>query len=63
MLYLIAKEKVEIIHFLTKSDTPPWVFLMFFELYIWYQIAQHITNVYVSQNEEKTFFFKISSLF
>ena len=28
---------------LTKSNTPPLVFLMFFKLYKWYQIAQNIT--------------------
>ena len=27
----------------TKSNTPPWVFFMFFKLYKWYQIAQNIT--------------------
>ena len=27
----------------TKSNTPPWVFFTFFELYNWYQIAQRIT--------------------
>ena len=27
----------------TKINTPPWVFFMFFELYKWYEIAQHIT--------------------
>ena len=30
----------------TKSNTPPWVFFTFFELYSWYQIAQNITNKY-----------------
>ena len=30
----------------TKSNTPPWVFFTFFELYSWYQIAQKITNKY-----------------
>ena len=32
----------------TKIDTPPWVFLAFFKLYKWYQIAQRITNVVLS---------------
>ena len=27
----------------TKSNTPPWVFFMFFKLYKWYQVAQNIT--------------------
>ena len=27
----------------TKSNTPPWVFFTFFNLYKWYQIAQYIT--------------------
>ena len=27
----------------TKSNTPPWVFFMFFRLYKWYQIAQRIS--------------------
>ena len=26
----------------TKSNTPPWVFFMFFKLYNWHQIAQSI---------------------
>ena len=26
----------------TKSNTPPWMFFMFFKLYKWYQIAQRI---------------------
>ena len=26
-----------------KSSTPPWVFLTFFKLYEWHQIAQHTT--------------------
>ena len=26
----------------TKSNTPPWVFFMFFKLHKWYQIAQRI---------------------
>ena len=30
---------------LGKSDTPPWVFFTFFELYSWYQIAQNIIYV------------------
>ena len=30
---------------LTKSNTPPWIFLTFFKLYEWYQIAQNITCV------------------
>ena len=25
-----------------KSNTPPWVFFMFFKLYKWYQLAQRI---------------------
>ena len=29
-------------HF-TKSNTPPWVFFMFFKLKKWYQIAKRIT--------------------
>ena len=27
-----------------KSNTPPWVFFMFFILYRWYEIAQNITH-------------------
>ena len=27
----------------TKSNTTPWVFFKFFQLYKWYQIAQSIT--------------------
>ena len=27
----------------TKINTPPWVFLTFFKLHKWYQIAQRIT--------------------
>ena len=28
----------------TKINSPPWVFFTIFKLYIWYQIAQRITN-------------------
>ena len=28
-----------------KSNTPPWVFFMFFKLYKWYQIAQRTKYV------------------
>ena len=31
----------------TKINTPPWVFFTFFKLYKWYQIAQHITFIYL----------------
>ena len=38
----------------TKSNTPPWVKkrekLTFFKLYQWYQIAQSISNVFVTLN-------------
>ena len=30
----------------TKSNTPPWVFFMFFKLWKYYQIAQSITYLY-----------------
>ena len=30
-------------------NTPPWVFLTFFKLYKWYQIAQHITYVQIQK--------------
>ena len=30
---------------LTKSNTPTWVFLTFFKLYEWYQIAQSTTYI------------------
>ena len=26
------------------SNTPPWVFFLLFKLYVWYRIAQDITN-------------------
>ena len=29
----------------TKNNTPSWVFLTFFKLYKWYQIAQSILNM------------------
>ena len=35
-----------------KSNTPPWVFLTFFKLYEWYQIAQSTT--YLSQTLKTT---------
>ena len=31
----------------TKINTPPWVFLTFFKLYKWYQIAQRTTTMRV----------------
>ena len=33
---------------ITKTITPPWVFLTFFKLYKWYQIAQSIVYVFHS---------------
>ena len=33
----------------SKSNTPSWVFFMFLKLQKWYQIAQHITNVNISE--------------
>ena len=38
----------------TKINTPPWVFLTFFKLYKWYQIAQRIT-LYVTKYYFKEF--------
>ena len=36
----------------TKSNFPPWVFITFFKLYKWYQIAQRITFLKLfDQNE------------
>ena len=38
----------------TESNTPPWVFFMFFKLCKWYQIAQRITNAnYLFQGLKK----------
>ena len=28
----------------TKSNTPPWVFFTFFNLYKWFQIGQSVSN-------------------
>ena len=36
-------------YLVTKSNTPPWVFFMFFKLYEWYQIAQS-TSYMVFEN-------------
>ena len=41
VLFLVKLE-TEACNF-AKSNTPPWVFFMFFELYKWYQITQNIT--------------------
>ena len=38
----------------TKSNTPPWVFFTFFNLYKWYQIAQRISYVSVEFLEDFT---------
>ena len=35
----------------TKSNTPPWVFLTFFKLYKWYQIAQSTSFDSVQWND------------
>ena len=35
--------------YLTKSNTPPWVFFTFLKLYSWYQIVQTITNIYYAK--------------
>ena len=34
---------VNYIHGVVLSKTPPWVFLTFFKLYKWYQIAQNVS--------------------
>ena len=39
----LVKLQAEVCNF-TKSDTPPWVFFMFFKLCKWYQIVQRTTN-------------------
>ena len=41
---LLVKLQAEAYNF-TKSNTPPWVFLTLFKMYIWNQIVQHITDV------------------
>ena len=38
---------------LSKSNTPPWLFFMFFKLYKWYQIAQRTT--YYTRNHFKIY--------
>ena len=35
----------------SKSNTPPWVFFMFFKLYKWYQIAQRTTLMIIKNNK------------
>ena len=35
----------------TKSNTPSWVFFIFFKLYKWYRIAQRITTLNVTTQE------------
>ena len=47
---LLVKLQVSAWNF-TKINNPPWVFFIFFNLYLWYQIAQnvsykHLINVY-----------------
>ena len=44
-VFLLVKLQTEACIF-TKSNTPPWVFFMFFKLYNWYQIAQSTTYIY-----------------
>ena len=38
----VKKHPWRSVTFSTKSNTPPWVFFMFFKLHKWYQIAQRI---------------------
>ena len=38
----VKKHPWRSVTFSTKSNTPPWVFFMFFKLHKWYQIAQLI---------------------
>ena len=38
--YFYLSCRLKICNF-TESNIPPWVFLTFFKLYKWYQIAQH----------------------
>ena len=35
------------VNFITKINTPPWVFFTFFKLYKWYQIPQRIINKFI----------------
>ena len=47
---------------LVKSNTPPWVFVTFFKLYKWYQIAQRTTyasidNDYVNTIQQTLWFY------
>ena len=44
-VFLLVKLQTEACIF-TKSNTPPWVFFMFFILCNWYQIAQSTTYIY-----------------
>ena len=43
----LVKLKAEASNF-TESNTPPWVFVMFFKLYKWYQMAQGISYKHFS---------------
>ena len=46
---LLVKLRASACNF-TKSNTPPWVFFMFFQLYKWYQIAQSVILNYSIHN-------------
>ena len=38
---------------ITKNNTPPWIFFMFFKLYKWYQIAQSVTISSIKEDVEE----------
>ena len=52
---ILVKLQAEACNF-TKIDTPPWVFVTFFKLYKWYQIAQRTTYAWTGLDETEVAF-------
>ena len=46
VLLLVKLQAFSLVCDFTKSNTPPWVFFVFFKSYKWHQIAQR--NIYLS---------------
>ena len=51
VLLLVKLQAFSLVCDFTKSNTPPWVFFVFFKSYKWHQIAQRNIYTYQSNHE------------
>ena len=57
-VFLLVNLQAEACNF-TKSNTPPWLFFMFFKLYKRYQIAQRITYIDLGKSAQSIILLKV----